>query len=204
MKNGISVLIFALYSLMLYQDWFLQADGNQLKFVIIVLVGMLSMERDAYLRSALALTVVCDFLLLFTKLYTLGVTLFCIVHILHLFRYGVTRETLCRNGIAQLCFCVLWLPLPLLYRVSASYAGLFLLHLQTVWSMAKEHKQKIQIALLLFACCDMLTALFFVTGQVLFARWIWAFYVPSQMLLACSPLPTKIYGKLILPKNVVQ
>lgn len=129
-------------------------------------------------------TILCDYLLLFTSHYRVGVTLFAIVHLL----YCYFSLLPCRRKLAALILLLLpiyslvfLLPLPI---VCLFYLLAFTLHFLAVKRLlAAKYQPHYLIALLLFAFCDLLTALHYLSGFSAIAQWIWIFYAPSQILL---------------------
>lgn len=147
---------------------------------------LLFLSANYFKKMILCYTIFCDFLLLFTSWYTLGIAFFIVVHLFYLcqmipfFEYQ-KRQQQCM--ILLLPFGILLSFLPL-YTVAICYSITFLLHIIVAFVL-KCGKIYI-IGLILFALCDCCTAISFLTFNIMIAKCIWILYLPSQILLTIT------------------
>lgn len=162
-----------------------------LKYLSIFFIFFLTFPEKNSLP--LFLTLVCDWLLLFTIYHRYGIALFCLVHLLYL------HLLLPCHKKRQSLFLTLYLFPILLYlpflAVCSFYAFSFLLHIiAAVFSYQKYpsvQKKGYLFGLLLFVLCDICVALSNFTGRPLFTHMIWLFYTPSQLFMALRFLEKK-------------
>lgn len=185
---SVCFLIFCLADVTL-----LPVEGSYFKFLSMLLILLAAPSQK---RPVLCYTVFCDFLLLFTPFYTIGVAFFTIVHLLYV--YGLIYE----KGQQKMAFLLLPLAMVLslldLYSAALCYIVVFLAHIGTAW--AKKANKAYKIGLLLFALCDCCTALSFLTANTAASRLIWILYVPSQILLTTAK-PTFAISTGLLPRQ---
>ncbi len=155
-------------------------------------------------KMILSYTIFCDFLLLFTSFYSIGVAFFTIVHLLYLcqmipFLEYEKRQQECMFILLPFGILLSFLPL---YWIVACYSMIFLLHILIVFT--QKYSKVYELGLLLFALCDCCTAISFLTGNIMVAKCIWILYLPSQILLSITeqysfsiallPLPIKYHS----------
>lgn len=147
---------------------------------------LLFLSANYFKKMILCYTIFCDFLLLFTSWYTLGIAFFIVVHLFYLcqmipfFEYQ-KRQQQCM--ILLLPFGILLSFLPL-YTVAICYSITFLLHIIVAFVLKCG---KIYITgLILFILCDCCTAISFLTFNIMAAKCIWILYLPSQILLTIT------------------
>ena len=134
----------------------------------------------------ICLTLLCDYLLLFTDYIHVGVAVFVGVHLLYCY-FHIANV---RKKLASLILLALplafFLPLFHLYLICLCYIGAFSLHATIILYLQRlepdKNYQPHLIALVLFAACDIFTALYYLTGFGFLAKLIWLFYAPSQIL----------------------
>lgn len=141
-------------------------------------------------KMTLCYTIFCDYLLLFTSFYSLGVAFFTIVHILYLcqmlpFLEYEKRQQQCM--MLLLPFGILFSFLPL-YVVAVFYSNVFLSHI--VVALCQKCSKMYVIGLFLFVLCDCCTAISYLTANIFIAKCIWILYLPSQLLLSFAPQHT--------------
>ena len=164
----------------------LQARGSYFKFLSMICLLLTTMPS---VKPVLCYTVFCDFLLLFTPFYAMGVGFFTVVHLLYLYelRYPFHKQ----KGQQKIAFFLLPLGLLLscfyLYSVVLCYITVFLVHIITAYM--KKTSKFYKAGLLLFALCDCCTAISFLTGNELVSHMIWILYMPSQILLTTAKEP---------------
>lgn len=157
--------------------------SSYFKFLSMIL---LFLSANYFKKMILCYTIFCDFLLLFTSWYTLGIAFFIVVHLFYLcqmipfFEYQ-KRQQQCM--ILLLPFGILFSFLPL-YIAAICYSIIFLFHIVTSFT---QKCNKIYITgLILFALCDCCTAISFLTFNTMAAKCIWILYLPSQILLTTT------------------
>lgn len=135
------------------------------------------------------LTVLCDYLLLFTNRFMLGVFLFCLVQILRF--YGLFASHIPYILSLGLLFLALFLPifmvLVLIYAfllVSNLVFSFYMAHKTNPNSNKRAFWQLATLAYILFILCDISVVLAFIGFLPdLFYPLQWFFYLPSQVLL---------------------
>jgi hypothetical protein len=167
---------------------------------------LLFLSANYYKKMILCYTIFCDFLLLFTSMYTLGIAFFIVVHLFYLcqmipfFEYQ-KRQQQCM--LLLLLFGILFSFLPL-YTVAICYSITFLLHI--IVAVTQKCSKMYITGLVLFVLCDCCTAISFLTFNTMVAKCIWILYLPSQILLTITkqhyfstvlPLPQIKYPHLL-------
>lgn len=197
-------------------------SSSMLKYISIVLCFLISLligssyigKRDkVLLQLGLFITLIADFLLLFTDYFVLGVGVFSIVHIIYDIRYkrNRTKLVLIKFVVVFLIITITYLMLnhfvrkiELLFTVALFYAVYLL---SNVVKAIKIHKYKlipypnsyfIAWGMVLFLLCDINVVFFNIPRLTsksssivsllynISASLIWFFYLPSQMLLSFS------------------
>ena len=138
------------------------------------------------LVMALAATALADLCLVILRNFVVGVAIFCVAQALHLRRYGGRLSPF----LLILPFLVYVWQQDLLLSVALLYAQLFIMAAHAAIkakTLPPTNRALILSGIALFALCDISVALDFM-GFSGFGLFIWAFYAPSQMLLALSGL----------------
>lgn len=155
---------------------------------------------DRQTAAALALTAGADlFLLVLNRHYAVGVLLFLCVqtlYFLRLRRAGAPRALWLRAGLPLLlglglCWLRMAAPLNLL---AALYFSQLLSNTVLAWTLPGSRRRLFALGLTLFVGCDLCVGLFnsgLVSAGLYRAASVgmWAFYLPSQVLIALSALP---------------
>lgn len=134
-----------------------------------------------YVIIAMLLTIVSDYILLFTKFYIFGILIFFIVHVFYIYYQLKEKQS------QRLLFSIV--PLAL-FSVSLIYVSIFIIDILIAFQSFKNKASKkntyFLAGLLLFALCDISIAIYFITANRIFSVLIWFFYAPSQLLIALS------------------
>ncbi len=156
-----------------------------LKYIVIWCAFLIAFPSPFSLP--LFVTVICDYFLLFTTQYTLGVSLFCTVHLYYIILLS-QKENKKRQQIllaSLLPFGAILLPL---YWMCFCYILCFLFHIKAAYAQKQNYPSVLHkaylFALMLFALCDILTAEFQLSQDSFLVPFIWVCYAPSQILLA--------------------
>lgn len=211
MKSFIS-LQFILYACFIILDMTGKAIAvsNQIKLISIVLCfafGIfqfyLKQTRIAFLQVCiLGFTLISDYFLLLTSVYSVGVVTFIMVQLgysgaLKLAKdQSLTRTEYLVSG-ALIVISMILLKFDVTVGLSLLYAVLFVRNLFVAY---KEHKLSqynrwLFIGLLLYAICDIQVAMFnldiikthFTWLYSVVAVGMWTFYLPGQVILTLSP-----------------
>ncbi|USF29570.1 hypothetical protein C820_000970 [Clostridium sp. MD294] len=187
----VCMILFIIIDFKIYT--FKGITSSNFKFLAMIL---LFFTANRFKKMILSYTIFCDFLLLFTSWYCLGVAFFTIVHILYLcqmqpFLEYEKRQQECM--IMLLPFGILLSFLPL-YSIVICYSMVFLLHI--ISSYAQKCSNLYKIGLILFVLCDCCTAISFLTKNIIVGRCIWILYLPSQILLTITK---QHYFSTVLP-----
>lgn len=167
--------------------------SSYFKFLaMIVLFLMASTMR----KMILCYTIFCDYLLLFTSFYTLGVAFFIIVHVFYLcqmipFLEYEKRQQQCMVLLLPVGILLSFLPL---YVVAVCYSCIFLCHI--IVAFCQKYNKMYVVGLILFALCDCCTAISYLTKNIFVGRCIWILYLPSQILITMTP---QQYFSTVLP-----
>lgn len=196
----------------LFYLWFLTCDitgagdSTLVKFAAIALVAFAGLfagktSNGRIVTKALLFTVCADvFLLLLNRYYALGVTLFLVVQLLYTLRLSPAGK----RGLALLSRAIpagfaFWVSAPygLMIALPAAYIVWFALNLVDGLRQAAVRRERSAIlfatGLLLFFCCDLCVGAHNLPSGIL-PGWMpgfaacamWAFYLPSQLLILCS------------------
>lgn len=193
--------------------------GTALKYISLLLCLLYSINNGAspdgrLVSRALCLTVCADlFLLVLNRFYGIGVAFFCIVQILYAMRlHSMTRE---RTGVTRPIHRILMTRIavsavffvavtaagslsPLTALVCVYFPQLLCNALVSLRCMASQKGRCFSAGLWLFLFCDICVGLHYMDAAsgTAAAWWIglgmWAFYLPSQVLIALSALQRRI------------
>lgn len=159
---------------------------DYIKFTVIACSFIISICGEITLvKIALFFTLICDFLLLFTKHRFFAVSLFCVVQLIHSYNFSTKKSrtaAYCYLMLAVLPF-IYYFIFPKGYLVCVFYA--FILFSNLV-NAIKSRKSRLILAFSLFALCDLCVAIYNLTSNGFFHPLIWIFYTPSQLLLSLS------------------
>ena len=180
---AVAVLLYLLFIYLDFSPLFPGVSTDILKYIFMLNAFLLSlMGKNRFVCIGLFLTLLCDAFLLFTDRYFIGILIFCFVHVVYIY---MQKRELKKQG------ALLPVLAPSVISIGMIYAGLFGFDLYTAWKNLKiSPSRKTRLfftALCLFACCDICTALYQVTGISVLASFIWVFYGPSQILIALYP-----------------
>lgn len=161
--------------------------STALKYGGILLCVFFARDGEYRIALALVLTAAADlFLLVLGKYPEVGVVLFIAVQLLYARQIGRdTRITLCVRGLLPLAvWTVLWrLNMCTLLNL---LAGIYFPQLLCNMVLAWGKNRILALGLLLFVGCDICVGLWNLAGIA--GTGMWAFYLPSQVLIA-------LYGK---------
>lgn len=161
-------------------------------------------RNDTKLILALFLTLLADTVLVWTDMTALGVFIFCFAQFMHFLR--LTRLSKKHLGAFTLVISLLTIISALhgdriIYSLAALYGGLLITNLAMSASRYREDCKDICVrcafyGFIAFICCDLCVGLRYVMldgampADILpvVAILVWAFYYPSQVLLANSSL----------------
>lgn len=156
--------------------------SNLLKYTAIWLIFFIGRkEGNRKFQYARMLTLVCDFLLLFTPWFLTGILLFCVVQFCYLSALFCIKK---RKGIFYTFF-----PFPLLLSVFVYGSLLFCNIILSGNFVLKRNSTRnffLFFGFLLFALCDCSIAIYHLTGLSFVYPFVWLFYIPSQILLVFS------------------
>lgn len=172
--------------------------SNVLRYIGLVTCALCSFKGNSNnLKLAMVLTLICDFILLFTEHIIAGIFIFIIVHILHAKRY-LNLFNFNQKYIALPCAISIigfslyyYLTDNLLYGIVLAYAVMLIFSVCiTIISTIKHKNQnvtpvKLMIAMLLFLACDICIALS-TTILPKADNFIWLFYLPSEWIISNS------------------
>lgn len=161
------------------------------------------------LIAGLGFTLVSDALLLFTPWHFAGVACFCGVHlscIRRCVKAAFKAALLITISVAlALAVCaLLGIRLPYLLIAGALYAALIVSATACAFRSGHPNAIQIRIGMLLFVLCDINVALFNVAPHVFAPASVlmWAFYLPSQLLLSlsCAKTPAQYVKRRGCPR----
>lgn len=214
-KTWVLLPIAALYISFLYLDFFgagkYGAMSDMLKYASVLLcfsnalmTGNASYEkRDAaLLKAAMLVTICADYFLLFTSFNTVGISLFCVVQLIYIYRHSRFAESK----------AIIYLGLGSLFMAAASfmvvrsgisgkpmllsaclYAFLTACSLHTAYLAGKSKRYPAKNAVLINAglwllmLCDMNIFFSFAFSSNSISQPLeWLFYLPSQLMLSFS------------------
>lgn len=215
-NKSFTIIIFLIYFLFLGIDCFFpqfRFYSNLLKWSAILLCllhswslrSMAVSKRDwQLLTSGLALTLICDSILLFFHVArdeAIGLFLFCLVHLLYIYRLKSTWiKAVCGLIgviILPLLFIQTYFELPLLYLAAVLYAFLLITDCFASFRQTSVGRVNlIRLAMICFLLCDINVAL---NNLQLGPAWLsataqidmWLFYLPAQYCLTNS---LKLFG----------
>lgn len=151
----------------------------------------------------LLVTTAADFILLYFQYDAFGVFIFSFAHVFYLYHHKQsisflfsTKKRQLVPPLAVLCFLFFIFVLFLFFFYSpligacSLYAFWFGVNFFCAFTAAKKNPAKensiFVMGLILFILCDMNTALYNLTNNLLCLKLIWLFYTPSQLLIAVS------------------
>lgn len=188
------LVLMANYFAFLCIDIFIPAQiqiSSGLKFLSVVLLFFAQLlwgrEDQSLWKFAAGLTIPTDFLLLFTSFDLFGVLLFNFVQLLrYLQRTGNQGRAPVTKTILAIIFTyfILQTLLSSLIALSITYGLLLLLNTSEA---IRSGNTKLSLAYILFCACDFSVVIAFLSSgsvELVFRKLIWAFYLPSQILLA--------------------
>lgn len=165
--------------------------SSMLKFTIVLHCFLFSSS----FKKPLFMTIIADFLLLFTSQIFLGVAIFSFAHIFYFqknmeFVHDYFKSK--KIFFFIFCFCMfgtalLFFPELLVYLL---YAVCFCLNVFAAVCASKKAPSKKQtlflIGLFLFIACDVNVVIYNLTYNPISCYLIWLFYAPSQTIIALS------------------
>lgn len=188
------VICFVLFVAMDFGIWSIEGvTSSYFKFLAMIVLFFIA---NTTRKMILCYTIFCDYLLLFTSFYTLGVAFFIIVHVFYLcqmipFLEYENRQQQCMLLLLPIGILLSFLPL---YVVVVFYSGIFLFHI--VLALYQKYNKTYMIGLFLFVLCDCCTAISYLTKNIFAGKCIWILYLPSQILLTITP---QQYFSTVLP-----
>ncbi|WIV11575.1 lysoplasmalogenase family protein [Proteiniborus sp. MB09-C3] len=219
------IVICILYIAFLYFDFFsvkVFISSSVVKFISIVLCFLLSVligkdyldkENKLLLQSGLLITIIADFLLLFTDYFVLGTGIFSVVHILYAIRYerNKTKLILIRAIVILLIIVGIYLTInffiikievlflsALFYAVSLIISTIKAIKACKYDLLPFPNKYLIAFGMVLFLLCDVNVGIFNIISLINISSGIinllynisgvlmWFFYLPSQVLISLS------------------
>lgn len=159
--------------------------GTALKYAGILLCVTYARHGERRVALALTLTAAADlFLLVLGKCMELGVILFIAVQVLYARHIGRdTRVTVCLRGLLPLAVWVFLRRLNLCTPLNL-LAGAYFPQLLCNMALAWRKDWFFALGLTLFVGCDICVGLWNLAGIA--GAGMWAFYLPSQVLIALS------------------
>ncbi|MDR0958720.1 MAG: lysoplasmalogenase family protein [Clostridiales bacterium] len=161
--------------------------SNKLKYAVVVLCALNAfVQKDDFLKkAAFAATLFADFFIIFTDIYSVGVTVFCAAHIFYFLRNVRDVKKLKIYIVFLFVFLTVLIFAGYLNAIAAFYA---LCLLNNFFSSFRAGKT-IFVAALLFVLCDVFVLAYNLPRPVSAAGLIiWIFYAPSQLLYSISEL----------------
>jgi len=199
-KTYFLVFLILTFLFLDFSPFYFPFFSNLLKLSFVFFLCFFAKDTPFFLP--LFFTFFCDYFLLFTTNYTLGLSLFTLVHLLYSNLWKQKRGGLfpTSNILFQYCLffpLLICLPLPM---VTLVYLTSFLYHISV--SIQVHTPVCYLFGLFLFILCDGFTLLCFITKSSFFSNFIWLCYAPALLLMLFSnwlPLGQKFV--LPLPKR---
>ena len=170
--------------------------ADAIKYVFIVscfVYSLKNIKKCPFVSAALFCTCICDYFLLFTAKFSVGIWVFCIVMCIYI--YGFTKSgwlTLCLFAV---CGALAYIIKPSGFPSAAiAYALLFYSNLFICIKKYIHKNTIIPTAFILFALCDIFVAAYNITGNEFYIPFMWLFYAPSQYIIAH-------FSKVLLPEH---
>lgn len=210
----LQILIFICYLLFILGDLFaLGWDTRYFKYATVLLSFIISLHaKKDIIKINIFLTLICDYFLLFTTDYFIGISIFIAVHTLYISRHSPwpnkkRRITYFCLMLTPLFFLFHWnrmLTISLIYTIFFS-VNLFCSIFSSIGFPSYQTNTTAQ-AMIFFLFCDLSTAAANITGNSFLYHIIWIFYTPSQMLLALSSLTAqaRLFPKVLKPLHKQQ
>lgn len=182
-------------------EYFLLSDFLKYSSIALCLLLVALQREDAIDESdykmvfiALCATLISDYFLLFTQLYTIGITIFCTTHLIYIKRYN-KKAFKFFFGIYLIILSTLWVMefgQNGIYIAGACYAILIIA--AAIFSfrsdLPQRNRQLASTGMILFILCDisllLQNILPYYTYQFAASVGIWFFYLPSQMCITMS------------------
>lgn len=105
-------------------DWYFLSNLFKYAFMIWVFLFALSAQakkESPAMKTALGITLVCDFLLLFTQYQTLGVSLFCLVQMIYISISAQKKGSICLYW-SYCCLLLFYFPAPIHLSITITLA----------------------------------------------------------------------------------
>lgn len=210
-KRIITAFIIAIYILfiiieMIFNKYNITVITVWLKFISVILClhlasngkkNSISKKDCRTVVLALIFTAISDFTLLFTQNITVGIFIFCIAHILYIYRYRpkiakIFTAIYLGTLIACAFLYVTGINLSYMFFAGCIYAILLITaSVSAFFSNLPRHNKKLACTgMVLFVLCDISVLIFnaFINTRLykysVYAMWI--FYLPAQLLIAHS------------------
>lgn len=186
-KKAEAVYFLSIYILFMALDIvYKHSLADSLKYVFIVscfLYSLKNIKKCRFVSVALFCTCICDYFLLFTQKFSVGIFVFCVVMCIYI--YGFTKN----KYLPILLFAIYGVAAYIINPsdfppVAIAYALLFYSNL---FICLKKYIRKniiIPAAFILFALCDIFVASYNITGNEIYMPFMWFFYAPSQYIIA--------------------
>lgn len=160
--------------------------------------------KDYLLLTAMFATCISDIILAFNNTSELGLITFLVTQLIHLFRLTSDRSRRPIIAFASLSAVLILLDLcfsliPLLFLIAGLYALTLVMNVLASFRWRKQDPHSLTatfayIGFVLFACCDLCTALSYLSLVSVLPAFIyapanffaWFFYYPSQVLISNS------------------
>lgn len=208
-----------LYLWFLAIDIFTAYDSTAVKYVSVILCFLASMAYLAYdkkidkrllINAALLFTVIADlFLLVLNDYYTAGVAVFAAAQTvyaiyLHFDKYGIIATVILRSVliIGGALFAYFWVGFSWLALLGIFYFVNLVVNVIESYAFIPKTGVALAVGLTLLMFCDICVGLnnFRAVTGVNLPRWVngfvaiamWAFYLPSQVAIALSPMKVRV------------
>lgn len=146
------------------------------------------------LKAALFFTFISDIFLILIQNYYIGITTFCVVHILYSLRYRgyIYVKKLFKVLLILILYSFFLFHVNLIYKITFIYFICFLFSLNASFHFYIQKKPQyknviiIPVGMALFALCDICVAISHLESFKFIHILIWVFYAPAQLLLSLS------------------
>ncbi|MCI8341965.1 MAG: hypothetical protein HFE62_01925 [Firmicutes bacterium] len=183
----VSVMLFIYISFILLDVNKLYSLSNYVKYAFMIAAFAAAVtEGEKYIICGMALTLICDYNLLFTDNINIGVFAFSFVHIIYtVYNCGQKNKAVLFPFFA-LPFIII-LNKSQIHHVMFFYATCFALDIYTAFRNQMKTRPSFCAGLVFFALCDICVAIYNTAGNNMAFFLIWVFYAPSQALISLSP-----------------